>query len=218
MKVLHVFDMDGTLLRGTTASLEIARTMNCLTELHLLEKQFSQGDIDTKKFAAELQRLWSNLQYADVAKVFHASPWIGGIKEVFDDIRTKGEISMVITLSPDFFAQHLKNFGVDIVVASNFPALPFRESIDPEQILTPESKLQIVKKYVQEHGLNLEKCVAYGDSGSDIPLFNALTNTVAINGTDKIREIALIHYEGNDLWQPYQLIRKKISYEDIAMS
>ncbi|MCZ1250813.1 HAD hydrolase family protein [Photorhabdus laumondii subsp. laumondii] len=70
-------------------------------------------------------------------------------------------------------------------------------------IIISESKLQIVKKYVQEHGLNLEKCVAYGDSGSDIPLFNALTNTVAINGTDKIREIALIHYEGNNLWQPY---------------
>ncbi|PQQ28188.1 hydrolase [Photorhabdus luminescens] len=213
MKVLHVFDMDGTLLTGTTASLEIARTMNCLTELHLLEKQFSQGDINTKEFATELQFLWSNLQYVDVAEVFHASPWIGGIKEVFNDIRAKGEISMVITLSPDFFAQHLRKFGADIVVASNFPALPFREPVDPEQILTPESKLQIVKKYVQEYELNLEKCVAYGDSDSDLPLFNALTNTVAINGTDKIREIALIRYEGNDLWQPYQLIRKKISCE-----
>ncbi|MFD0708095.1 HAD family hydrolase [Photorhabdus akhurstii] len=213
MKVLHVFDMDGTLLTGTTASLEIARTMNCLTELHLLEKQFSQGDINTKEFAAELQFLWSNLQYVDVAEVFYASPWIGGIKEVFDDIRAKGEVSMVITLSPDFFAQHLRKFGADIVVASNFPALPFREPVDPEKILTPESKLQILKKYVQEYGLNLENCVAYGDSDSDLPLFNALTNTVAINGTDKIREIALIHYEGNDLWQPYQLIRKKISCE-----
>ncbi|WP_391529594.1 HAD family hydrolase [Photorhabdus akhurstii] len=213
MKVLHVFDMDGTLLTGTTASLEIARTMNCLTELHLLEKQFSQGDINTKEFATELQFLWSNLQYVDVAEVFHASPWIGGIKEVFNDIRAKGEVSMVITLSPDFFAQHLRKFGADIVVASNFPALPFREPVDPEKILTPESKLQILKKYVQEYGLNLEKCVAYGDSDSDLPLFNALTNTVAINGTDKIREIALIHYEGNDLWQPYQLIRKKISCE-----
>ncbi|NHB86483.1 HAD family hydrolase [Photorhabdus tasmaniensis] len=211
MKILHVFDMDGTLLRGTTASLEIARTMNCLTELHLLEKQFSEGKIDTKRFAAELQLLWSNLQDADVEEVFHASPWIEGIKEVFDDIRAKGEISMVITLSPDFFAQHLRKFGVDTVVASNFPALPFREPINLQQILTPESKLQIVKKYVQEYGLNLEMCIAYGDAGSDIPLFNALTNTVAINGTDKIREIALMHYEGNDLWEPYQLIRKKIS-------
>ncbi|WP_350305163.1 HAD family hydrolase [Photorhabdus viridis] len=211
MKILHVFDMDGTLLRGTTASLEIARTMNCLTELHLLEKQFSEGEIDTKRFAAELQLLWSNLQEDDVADVFHASPWIEGIKEVFDDIRTKDEISMVITLSPNFFAQHLRKFGVDTVVASNFPALPFREPVDPQQILTPESKLQIVKKYTQEYGLNLEMCIAYGDAGSDIPLFNALTNTVAINGTDKIREIALMHYEGNDLWEPYQLIRKKIS-------
>ncbi|WP_109396615.1 HAD hydrolase family protein [Photorhabdus namnaonensis] len=46
------------------------------------------------------------------------------------------------------------------------------------------TKLQILKKYVQEYGLNLEKCVASGDSDSDLPLFNALTNTVAINGTD----------------------------------
>ncbi|NHB97644.1 HAD family hydrolase [Photorhabdus stackebrandtii] len=211
MKILHVFDMDGTLLRGTTASLEIARAMDCLAELHLLEKQFSEGEIDTKRFAAELQLLWSNLQDADVEEIFHASPWIEGIKEVFGDIRAKGEISMVITLSPDFFARHLRKFGVDTVVASNFPALPFCKPVDPQQILTPESKLQIVKKYTQKYGLNLQTCIAYGDAGSDIPLFNALTNTVAINGTDKICEIALMHYEGNDLWEPYQLMRKKIN-------
>ncbi|WP_422615607.1 HAD hydrolase family protein [Photorhabdus hindustanensis] len=78
----------------------------------------------------------------------------------------------------------------------------------------------MLKKYVQEYELNLEKCVAYGDSDSDLPLFNALTNTVAINGTDKIHEIALIHYEGNNLWQPYQLIRKKsvVNNKDIAMN
>ena len=61
MSALHIFDMDGTLLRGTSASIEISRRLDCL--------------------------------------------------------------------------EHLRERGVDVVCASHFPPLPFREAVDPAGIL-----------------------------------------------------------------------------------
>jgi hypothetical protein len=46
---------------------------------------------------------------------------------------------MLITMSPDFFANHLLSLGIDVVRASTFPPLPFRAAVDPG-ILTPADK------------------------------------------------------------------------------
>jgi phosphoserine phosphatase len=129
---LHVFDMDGTLLEGTTASLQIAQ--------HL-------GSTE--------------------ADVFAASPWLTGIREVCADIRERGERSVVITMSPDFFARHLVDLGFDDVMASRFPALPFLEPLDPANILTPRDKVRIVENMREQYGISRSQCVAYGDSMSD---------------------------------------------------
>ena len=47
--MLHVFDMDGTLLHGTTAGVEIARRLGCLPDLLDLEASFAAGTMDTKE-------------------------------------------------------------------------------------------------------------------------------------------------------------------------
>jgi phosphoserine phosphatase len=69
---LHVFDMDGTLLRGTTASLQIARHLGCMEELTGLETRFAAGQIDTRVFATAIYGLWQSLTGPAVAKVFGA--------------------------------------------------------------------------------------------------------------------------------------------------
>ena len=58
-RALHVFDMDGTLPPGTTASLEIARHVGGQDWLHALEQKFRQDLLDTRGFAAALHGGWS---------------------------------------------------------------------------------------------------------------------------------------------------------------
>jgi len=99
--------MDGTLLRGTTASLQIAAAHGSKSELLALEAQFATGAIDTRGFAAAVHRLWADLTPATVVNAFTDSTWINGIAEVCADIRRRGERCVVITMSPDFFATHL---------------------------------------------------------------------------------------------------------------
>ncbi|GAA3083835.1 hypothetical protein GCM10020000_82610 [Streptomyces olivoverticillatus] len=140
MSRLHVFDMDGTLLRGTTASLQIARRLDCLPALLRLEAAFTSGAVDTRAFAAEICRLWQGLTPRVVRDVFAEAPWIDGLPEVLDDIRGRGERSVVVTMSPDFFADGLRDLGVDEVVASRFPPPPFRTAPDPAGILSPSTR------------------------------------------------------------------------------
>jgi len=205
--VLHVFDMDGTLLRGTTASLQIAQHLGCAEDLAELEAQFAAGEIGTRGFAAAIRGLWCSLTWTTVAEVFGTCPWLGGIPEVCADIRERGERSAVITMSPDFFARHLLGFGFDDVVASRFPALPFRGPLDPGGILTPGDKVRIVEELCERHCLPRSRCVAYGDSMSDAPLFRRLTKTVGVNADHHLAELAAVSYRGDDLLGAYALGR-----------
>jgi len=208
---LHVFDMDGTLLHGTTASLQIARHLGCVPDLTGLEARFAAGEIDTRGFAAAIHDLWGSLTEQSVTDVAGASPWLAGIREVRADIRQRGERSMVITMSPDFFARRLLPFGFDDVAASRFPALPFREALDPAGILSPGDKVRIVDEARARHGLPLDRCVAYGDSMSDAPLFRHLTKTVAVNADHHLAELAARSYRGGDLAGAYALGRELLA-------
>jgi phosphoserine phosphatase len=208
---LHIFDMDGTLLRGTTASLQIARHLGSTHELVELEARFTAGEIDTRSFAARLHGLWRELTPPIVAEVFAFSPWLNGISQVCADIRERGERSIVITMSPDFFAQHLLNLGLDDVVASRFPALPFLEPLDPALVLSPGDKVRVVKETCRRYGLSRSRCVAYGDSMSDAPLFRWLTKTVAVNADHHLAELAALSYHGNQLTEAYALGRALIN-------
>ena len=207
MSHLHVFDMDGTLLRGTTASMEIARRLGCLPDLIRLEASFAAGTLDTPGFAAKICRLWHTLTPALVADVFSHAPWISGLPDVLADIRRRNERSVVVTMSPDFFADRLLAFGVDEVVASCFPPLPFHSELDPAGILSPADKVTAVERIRTALGLDQDACIAYGDSGSDIPLFSKLRHTVAVNADDRLRKLARFHYDGDDLHAAYRIVR-----------
>lgn len=207
--MLHVFDMDGTLLHGTTAGVEIARRLGCLPDLLDLEASFAGGTMDTKAFSAAIAVLWQGITADVVLEVFRASPWIGGLPEVLADVRERGERSLVITMSPDFFANGLRELGVDEVAASRFPPLPLTSIPDPAGILTPADKVSIVDATLARHGLTPADCVAYGDSGSDIPLFRWLPNTVAVNAAAELADLAAIRYEGKNLLEAYRLARAR---------
>jgi phosphoserine phosphatase len=199
------------LLRNTTASLQIAKRLGCLTDLKILEKSFSQADIDTRKFASAICRLWHGLTIGHVAEAFDAAPWIEGLPDVLADIKKRGEYSLVVTMSPNFFAERLLTIGIDDVVASRFPTLPLTDRLDPSGILTPADKVTATDLALQRYGLSRDECVAYGDSASDVPLFETLSHTVAVNADSLLRGLAAIAYEGDDLREAYHLARARTS-------
>jgi phosphoserine phosphatase len=104
---LHLFDLDGTLIHGSSAAVEISHQLGLDKEIGELELAFAAGGMTPPDFAARACALWSELTEDHITAAFMGAPWLSGISEVWEEIRERGERSAVISLSPDFFVGRL---------------------------------------------------------------------------------------------------------------
>ncbi|MFH9420235.1 HAD family hydrolase [Streptomyces sp. NPDC017529] len=207
MAKLHLFDMDGTLLYGSAAAVEISRQLGLERETAELERSFAAGELTPPRFAQLACELWSELTEELVTAAFDGAPWLAGIREVWADIRARGERCAVISLSPAFFVERLTGWGADAAHGSRWPALPFREPVEPTGILSASAKVRIADELCAGFGLGRSDCVAYGDSMSDAALFAAVPASVAVNADHHVSDLASYTYEGRDLREAYELVR-----------
>jgi phosphoserine phosphatase len=207
---LFVFDMDGTLLIKTTACIEIAKAVGTLDHHDQLEAQFASGEIDAFGFAQRIGALWGVLDEHVVRAAFEATPKLENIKTVTALIRQGGGTSCLITMSPDFYAHLFYDYGFDFIGASQFPR-SLEEEILREKILNPEDKARLVRKWCGELGIEMNQCVAFGDSMSDYLLFQELEHTVAVNGDATLKGLARYHYEGADLHDAFLNVCHQLS-------
>lgn len=205
--MLHVFDMDGTILPNTTASVLVAERCGTHAELRDFELAFRHGVLDTAAFALRLFEIWKHLDIDTVKAAFQEATWLARVPEVVTDIRRRNEHCIVITMWPDFFASLLLDWGFSAVEASRFPALPFQGDLDTMGILRPEDKPGLVEQHCARLGITADQCVAYGDSMSDAALFATLRHTVAVNSDRNLEGLARCSYRGADLWEAYQMGR-----------
>jgi phosphoserine phosphatase len=202
-----VFDMDGTLLRGTAAPVLLASALGRAEALTALEARFAAGAVTPVEFARELHAMWGVVSPAVARQAFAAAPLLANIREVLSDIRRRDERACLITLSPDYFAELFLDYGFDAVFASRFPrdaATP----LDDAGILHPRDKPHLAARFCAEHGLAMEQAIAYGDSMSDVFLFDAVGVRVSVNGDHHLAERADITVEGADLLPAYRAARE----------
>lgn len=202
MTKLHIFDMDGTLLRST-ASIEISKAIGALADAVAIEDGWREGVISDVGFWERCLEIWEpaglNDQSIDIA--FTTAPWLEGLKEVFTDIEARGEHSVVITQSPQFFVDRLQRWGAQSTYGTQ---ISLGATVYEENLISPDDKVRIVVELLETKGLNELSCIAYGDSTSDVPLFEWLPNTVAINASEHVKSLATTSYEGNDLRSAYR--------------
>lgn len=203
MTKLHIFDMDGTLLAGS-ACLELSRRAGHIDAVEEMEERWGRGQLGHVEFYELLLPLWAELGEDDIEAVFAETAWLEGIEEVWRDIDARGERSIVITMSPQFFAEKLRGLGLHEAYGAGVLA---GGEVVPERVLTPEMKVYIATEVLERLGLGAEDTVAYGDSSSDVPLFEILDNTVSVNGSESLAEHAAVAYRGNDLREAYALGR-----------
>ncbi|WP_432026771.1 HAD family hydrolase [Streptomyces sp. 1222.5] len=206
MARLHLFDLDGTLLHGTTAPVEISRQLGLEAETVALDRAIGAGLIGPPEYAAQVYDLWAGLTEAHVAAAFEAAPWLTRIREVWAEIRSAGEYCAVVSLSPSFFVERLLEWGAHAAHGSRFPAVPFTEPVDPAGALSAAAKVTIADRLCAEFGVARADCVAYGDSSSDKDLFAVVPVSVAVNADGHLAGLATHSYTGRDLWDAYELV------------
>lgn len=203
----HVFDMDGTLVRSTSAPLLVAAAMGRGDSLAELEERFATGVATAVDFARALHEMWGVVSPEVARQAFRIAPLIENVREVLDDIRLRGEVACLITMSPDYFAEQFLEFGFDAVFATRFPRSA-EVPLDEGAVLNPEDKPRLAARFCAEHGLQLRDAVAYGDSMSDVVLFGEAGLRVSVNGDHHIADLADIAVEGPDLMLAYRAARE----------
>ncbi|BBG00878.1 MULTISPECIES: HAD family hydrolase [Pseudonocardia] len=203
MTGLHVFDMDGTLLHGA-ASVELSRHLGTFDEANAIEAGWVRGEITETGFWEQMLPLWSTATESDIDEAFDNAGWIAGVREVFADIDRRGEHSIVISQSPHFFVGRLRGWGAHRTFGS---LVGPHMSPDQWSLLTARHKVDITRSVLAELGVCESRCVAYGDSTSDVLLFEHLHNTVGVNCQESLRSSAAVVYDGDDIRAAYTLGR-----------
>ncbi|MDK3016845.1 HAD family hydrolase [Pseudodonghicola flavimaris] len=207
---LHVFDMDGTLLRST-ATIELARQMGRLDIGEEIERLWGEGNITDTDFWTNLLGICRDATTADFHAAFHNAPWMEGIAETFADIHARGEAVIVISQSPTFFVRMLELWGAHETYGSAVePGVPLSDTAT----LMPEAKVTITEAALTARNLNAHDCVIYGDSSSDMDLFRTFSRTVGVNPSPSLGALAATHYVGTDIREAYALGRQLIGTAD----
>jgi len=202
-----VFDMDGTLLHGTTALVLLADALGQPESLGTLEAEFAAGSTTTVDIAKAIHEMWGIVDPEVIQRAFAAAPLLANIREVLADVRARGERACLITMSPDYFAEQFLEFGFDTVFASRFPRAA-GTPLDATRILHPRDKPRLAERFCGEHGLTLDDAIAYGDSMSDVFLFDEVGVRVSVNGDHHLAERADVAVTGRDLLPAYRAARE----------
>ena len=112
-----------------------------------------------------------------------------GIRRVREH-RALGHKTLLITGALDLVIQPLRPLFDEVVCASLGQRAGRLTGELVEAPPTGEARALIMADYARANGLDLEQCVAYADSASDLPMLEAAGHPVAVNPETKLAAIA----------------------------
>lgn len=203
---VHVFDMDGTLLLSS-ATVVISHSLGYGARGDEIEAAWAAGQITDEAFWHNALEMWSGATDAQIDAAFEAATWMEGVAEVLTDIAARGERSVVISQSPHFFVKRLERWGAH---ATHGSKVELGKDFVGNPTLSVADKVSITRRLLSDWAVPKAGCVAYGDSASDVQLFQWLDNTVGVNPKEPIRQLARAVYDGSDMRGAYEMARKFI--------
>jgi phosphoserine phosphatase len=168
-KKLIAFDMDGTILEVEAID-EIAKRAGVQDKVAELTRRAMNGEIDFEYALRERVRLMKGLPVEVVEGVAEKLPISKGAKEVIKTLKSMGFITVLITGGFDIVARKVaERLGFDYWFANKLGVEGGKLNGEVEVLVSSgESKLEILKRVAEAHGIDLEECVAVGDGANDL--------------------------------------------------
>lgn len=186
-----VFDLDGTLLRGTSVSLMLAEWLGQTREIAELERAFHAHEIPNSVFADVSAGWFSGQHTADVWRVLADGPWIAGMAETFQALIASGASILLGTITWNFAAEMLREpHGFAAISGTEMQAADGVLSGAVSRYFDEHDKARFVEEWCAQNGYSMSQVAAIGDSRSDVPLFRRAGMSIALNATPDAREAA----------------------------
>lgn len=198
---LGCFDLDGTLVMGTSVCLHLAEKLGHLDQLAQLESRYTSGEVSNSLVADGLGPYYAGLGLEEIEAHLSDVPMIKGVPSVLAKLAGQGIESLICTVSWRFVARMLaKRYGFADATGCEM-------HVNEHGLLTGQvskhfdefDKAEFVKAYCAERQIPLSRVFAVGDSRSDLPLFGAVGFSVALNATAAAKAAASVAIETDDL-------------------
>ena len=197
------FDVDGTILRGRILNhLRIPKESHA--KIEALHDLFHQGRLGYEGTLRAQFSLLAGMRAHDIAPHATDLPLVKDLHATIDRLSLKGVKTVILTDNPSFVVEPLRVYGFEGIIASE---IEVQRGIltDRMEILT--NKLQAIREYCTEEGIEIAHCAHIGDGFNDIVAFKGVGVSVAFNShEDGVSEAATFTVRGNSLLDVYHVL------------
>lgn len=200
MRVVAFFDVDGTLVPRLSSAIYLAGYLGHQEAVAEAEAAWDAGLMDPRSVEQLDARGWAGTSEVQVREWLEELPLVDGIAEVVEWCLAHDVVPALATLAwrpvGDFLCD---KFGF---VEACGPTLEVRDGTYTGVSLTGSDeflKRDFALHFAKDRGLTLDRCLAIGDSKSDLPLFGEIGLAVGFNATGQARAVAHVNYTGPDL-------------------
>ncbi|WP_310604237.1 HAD family hydrolase [Anaerosporobacter sp.] len=201
------FDMDGTLIKGTTSNLFYAKLLNVEDKVIQLENELKAGRIDSNIFMVSVSEIMDKLTVDYIKEHFDLLPIVDGIAETVNTLKEAGIKPIIVTTSNILFAECFKEkYGFDEVFGTVHEVLKDGTVGIGTTVCSSKHKIEHVQSIVESLGGNMEDVFAVGDSFSDVPLFEKVGFSVAFNHDETLEGKADLYVKSNTIYSVMEAI------------
>jgi phosphoserine phosphatase len=194
------FDIDGTLVPGTSSSVYLAGFLGHRDELAEAEAAYADGAVDNRTVSELDAAAWAGVSVLRVRGWLDGLPLVPGIAETVAWCRRSGLVPALATLAWAPVGGYLADrFGF---AAFSGPELETAGGVFTGRVaghFDEYDKREFAVSRARGWGFGLGSCGAVGDSRSDLPLFASVGVSVAFNASADARAAATAAVDDEDL-------------------
>jgi phosphoserine phosphatase len=194
------FDVDGTLVPGTSSSQFLGERLGHLAELSVAEDEYARGERDNRSVSTLDALGWAGRRPEEVRAWLRELPVVDGVSEVVARCRELGLAPHLATLAWAPVGAHLREtFDFEGSSGPTLLEVDGAYTGEVEHHLDEFGKRDHALRVAEELGLSASSCAAVGDSRSDVPLFAEVGLAIAFNADGAARAEADVEVVGHDL-------------------
>jgi phosphoserine phosphatase len=206
------FDVDGTLVPGTSSSVFLAGFLGHRDELAKAEDAYASGALDNRQVSELDAAGWAGAPEDQVSGWLDGLPLVSGITETVAWCWQNGLVPMLATLAWSPVGSYLTDrFGFHTFSGPRLEIIHGRFTGRVADHFDEYDKRDFALAQARELGLAPRSCGAVGDSRSDLPLFAAVGLSVAFNGSAGVRATATVTVEVDDLRGVLPVLRRLVT-------
>ena len=200
MKRIVFFDIDGTLTHGVSSGAYLANLLGHGKLMEAAEEAYARGEIDNDEVCRVDAAGYAGHSTEELFGMLENMPLVDGVARAVEAVHASGGEAHIASLTWGVVAAYLcERYGFDGYVGSE---LEVEDGVCTGSVtlaLESEGKCAYACELCMKYGVDLDACIAIGDSRSDIPLFKLVGTSVAFNATEEAERAATYAYHGSDI-------------------